>query len=182
MVMAIITVCGMAGKRHDFMRGFTVYELLIVLSIIAIFSALAAPAMRELTTSTHTNLATEVLHATLRLAQSEAIKRNAVVRVCPSSDAETCSTARKWEIGWLVYVDASGKATRKASDPILHIGKARPYVRIHGPRNTIKFNGNGRGSSGSLSLCTVTGRPLRRIVFSSLGRIRVVREGIVCDE
>ncbi len=63
------------------MSGFTLIELMIVMVIIAIGVALAAPSFRSIIEKRHLIAATEDIAAFMIFAQSEAIKRNEEVSV-----------------------------------------------------------------------------------------------------
>ena len=55
--------------------GFTAIELMVVVAIVAILTALAAPSFATMVESWRVRLATEHLQSTLYYARSEAIKR-----------------------------------------------------------------------------------------------------------
>src|SRR5688572_8223327 len=58
-------------------RGFTLIELLVTIAVVAIFSALAGPAFREMIANQRVRSGTSALNESLWLARSEAVKRNA---------------------------------------------------------------------------------------------------------
>ena len=82
-------------------RGFTVIELLTVMVVVGVMVALAAPSMRDLIVRTRLKTAATDLHSSLTLARSEAIKRNAGMRIVPVNSAN-------WALGWSVQVQSSG--------------------------------------------------------------------------
>jgi type IV fimbrial biogenesis protein FimT len=102
-----------AHKPLHSANGFTLFELMIVLSIAAILAALAVPAMHSFLQtqeqiSAVTNLVTE-----LNYARSEAIKEDVPVSgtnctgtgvcLCASANGSTCDPAGNWNNGWIVY-------------------------------------------------------------------------------
>jgi type IV fimbrial biogenesis protein FimT len=58
-------------------RGFTLIELLVTIVVVAIFSAIAGPAFREMIANQRVRSGTSALNESLWLARSEAVKRNA---------------------------------------------------------------------------------------------------------
>ena len=58
------------------------------------------------------------------LARSEAIKRNGVVSLCPSTDGEQCCPAgTPWHRGWIVFVngDRDAPAERDPGEDLLQV-------------------------------------------------------------
>jgi type IV fimbrial biogenesis protein FimT len=93
-------------------RGFTLPELLTVLTVTGIVLVIAVPNLLSMVRSdTLTTTANNLVFA-LNYARNEAVKRDTVVSVCPSSDGQTClSGSTSWATGWMVYYTASGSTT-----------------------------------------------------------------------
>ncbi len=82
-------------------RGFTLVELIIVVTILGILSAMAYPSFNELIRNNRKSSYANDLLAAINVARSEAIKRNAQVTI-----QRLGSTAGQWESGWRVFVDS----------------------------------------------------------------------------
>ncbi len=85
--------------------GFTIIELMTVVTILGIFAALAAPSMADLLASTAVKGAASDFYSALIAARSEAIKRRANATVAP--------IGATWETGWTVKVGANTFQTRR---------------------------------------------------------------------
>ena len=102
-------------------RGLTVMELLIVMVLAAIILALGAPQFSEFQRNNRLTEAANDTLAALQLARTEAVKRQAPVALCATSDPEGdnpgCSpgTVR----GWIVFEDANGNCERDAGDTLV---------------------------------------------------------------
>ncbi|MBE0613901.1 MAG: GspH/FimT family pseudopilin [Burkholderiales bacterium] len=87
--------CGQFEARTPGHRGFTLTEILIVVAVIGILSALGAPAFSDLIKSQRIkSMATDV-SASLTTARSEAVKRNKNVTISPV-------VADTWKSGWKI--------------------------------------------------------------------------------
>lgn len=65
----------MKSSRNS-VAGFTITELLIVITIVGVLATIALPSFKSLTESQRVRNASYELHTILSLARSEAIKRN----------------------------------------------------------------------------------------------------------
>jgi prepilin-type N-terminal cleavage/methylation domain-containing protein len=95
-------------------RGFTLVEVLVVMTISAILLAAAVPAMQSLIYSNRVSSGANELLSSMQLARGEAVRRNGFVTICRSTNAETanptCSdaafgpyAAEDWAAGWIVF-------------------------------------------------------------------------------
>jgi type IV fimbrial biogenesis protein FimT len=103
--------------------GFTMVELLTVLTIIGILLALATPSMARFAADWRVKNAGNSLIGQLRLARVEAIRQSRPVILCPVTSAGnlTCdSTTQEWKNGWLLFVDVNNNgAYDSATDKLL---------------------------------------------------------------
>ena len=81
--------------------GFTMVELLTALAVLAVLVALAVPNFNDASLSARLNGFANSLMAAAQVARSEAIKRNATIKLCASDGGETCNGS-DWEQGWIV--------------------------------------------------------------------------------
>jgi type IV fimbrial biogenesis protein FimT len=76
--------------------------MMTAIFIMAILVGLAVPSFREASLSSKLSGFANDIVASTQLARSEAIKRNAPVTLCASSNGTTCASSGNWRMGWIV--------------------------------------------------------------------------------
>ncbi len=160
-------------KKHS---GFTLIELMIVLGIVAILMAFAAPSFQNFVKNDRLSTQINTLVAHLAYARSEAVLRAQQVGLCASSNQTTC-TGGDWKDGWLVYVDSDNSDSYNAStDTILRVNQALSGNNELSSTIGTNFLYDDRGyaiSNGSFSLCDDRSTAYAKmIVISNTGRVR----------
>lgn len=116
-------------------RGFTLPELLIVVTVLGVLITLAVPSFAEFVRNQRVKTASFDLFSSLIVARSEAITRNANVTITP--------TGGTWTNGWSVtYIDGGG------STVIVRSQEAIPSIAITGPTSVV-YRGSGRLNAAS---------------------------------
>jgi type IV fimbrial biogenesis protein FimT len=166
------------GKKSSY-PGFTLVELLVIISILAILLALAAPSFTDQILGSRLGAAANDFAASTNLARGEAIKRNTPVRLCASSCAATdtscsCASSGGWQQGWVILPGPTGAAA-----PI-HRHTALPSgLQMTGSTLTITFNPTGVGTTTTtLTLCRYSpsaGSQERTIDVSTTGRASIAK-------
>jgi type IV fimbrial biogenesis protein FimT len=148
-----------------FVRGFTVIELMITLTLVAILVGVAAPSIREAMMSIRVTGQTNDLMSDLALARSEAARRNVPVVVCSSNNGTTCTNSA-WNEGWVVYPDVvvDGVQATNADEQFI---KARRKLE---------------GTNALVLNCAPAGvNADKRVTYGSLGSAGGVLKFTLCD-
>jgi len=114
--------------KNDLVRGFTMIEMMTVLSVLTVLVLLAAPAFSELSASQRVQTAAEDIFTSLLRARGEAIKQNTDVTVAPAGSPAA------WINGWKVSVGGTDVATHGATSS----------VAISGPGTAVTYRNSGR--------------------------------------
>ncbi|MFT5709774.1 MAG: type IV fimbrial biogenesis protein FimT [Halioglobus sp.] len=109
--------------------GFTLIELMAVLAVLAITLSLAVPGMQRTVSNTRLRAEANRLLSALNLARSEAIGRNGLVSVCPSSFASdgVARCSRSYADGWIVFTNRDkDRVVDEGSDEIIRVFSGLP--------------------------------------------------------
>ncbi|WP_254628838.1 MULTISPECIES: GspH/FimT family pseudopilin [Halomonadaceae] len=127
--------------------GFTLIELLVTVALIVIIATVAVPSFSGLVNDNRLTTVTNNLNATLRLARSEAIKRNRTLTLCGLNG---CGS--DWSTGWQLV-------TKKTD------GTVESVVQQHAVRDdgvtitsnaSVTFNSFGRPDGASSYCLTIS--------------------------
>jgi type IV fimbrial biogenesis protein FimT len=148
--------------------GFTLVELLVVMTIAAILLAVGIPNLRSFIISNRLATASNDFFSALNLARSEAIKRSGSVTLARKS-----STTKNWSEGWTI---SAGADTVRESDAL---GDQLTLYSDAGAADSIAFDAQGRASAAAVFIVcyggsvTADGEQRARALFvNTSGRVR----------
>lgn len=178
---------------HRYASGFTLIELMVVISLIAILMGLAAPNFINARRNSELAATANEFLAALTAARAEAMKRQQRTFVVPADGAN-------WTSGWIAFVDVNNNVTlatlameadvdleitRRATLPdtmTVPLSAASTGFDDAGVKYAM-FNGNGfmtligggfpAGAAHSVDISNGTGT--RRIIAATTGRVRVCK-------
>jgi len=158
-------------------RGFTLYELLITLVLIALISGLAVPSLEANIARQRQRAEINALFHAIHLARKESIMRRKVVSLCPSVDGQTCTPGRDWSSGWLMFEnsDRDSPPSVDANETVLSHHRVDNAVDISANRRGFTLRATFlRATNGTFVFCDPKGRiKPRALVLSYTGRPRV---------
>jgi type IV fimbrial biogenesis protein FimT len=104
------------------LSGFTLVEILVAVTVVAILLTVGIPSFRYVTNSNRIAAEINGLLGDMQYARSEAIKEGSPVTVCISTNGTSCvANATTWQSGWIVFADANGNAAVDAGDVVLRV-------------------------------------------------------------
>jgi type IV fimbrial biogenesis protein FimT len=113
--------------RHS---GFTLFELMVGLSIMGILVSLAVPSFQEYGRNSRVAAAQNDLVTAFNYARSEAIRRSMTVTVCATATFTSCGTTAAWPNGWFAFADTNGNGTRQNDEEILQLWRGPGEVDV----------------------------------------------------
>jgi type IV fimbrial biogenesis protein FimT len=108
-----------ASRRTQ--AGINIVELMIVICILGLSLGLGVPSFQSLKIRSDRSSALIELVSAVTLARSEAAMRGTPISVCASSDGSSCSGARDWSTGWLVFQDEDEDLTVEAQTQVIRV-------------------------------------------------------------
>ena len=133
--------------------GFTLIELMFVLSVAAILLSVAIPALQMFTTNSKQTGAINEFVSSMHLARNTAITTNARVTMCASSNATSCE-AVSWDSGWILFRDANSNQTIDGTETIIGTGSPDDGLDIVSAQygQFLMYRPNGRVMSANVGI------------------------------
>jgi type IV fimbrial biogenesis protein FimT len=158
--------------------GFTLWELLCVLTIAGVSLAWGAPALRGLLSDARRTSEVNAFVAAVQLARSESAKRARSVVLCKTEDWLRCGGSEmRFDAGWMVFVNEDGTRPphRAPGEPLLLARRPRTGASATANRHLFEFRPFGlRSTNGTVTFCDWRGAAAARaVIVSYTGRPRV---------
>jgi type IV fimbrial biogenesis protein FimT len=163
-------------KGLSVVRGISLLEMLIVITLTGIFAAFAVPALSDLVERNRTRALADLLRSSLAQARAHSVVTQQDMLVCGSSDGVGCDGG--WSTGWLVI------SPLPDAEPIsVHQLSAVDRLHWQGFSGVIRFRSNGTAplSNGRFVICRGKQGVAWQLVMNRQGRARLV-EGLEEDQ
>ena len=157
-------------------QGFTLVELLITLSVLAVITAIAVPAMTNLINSIGQQTQVNQLLADLNFARSQAITSRRTVSLCAGETS--CNGLARWKSQIIVFEDLDANGALDEHEQPLRISTitANHAWKWGNFRNrrymSFKPNGTTHSLNGTFTLCR-DNEALKAVVINITGRTRL---------
>ena len=169
-------VLGAKGKN-----GFTLVELIVTVTVLAIIVAIATPSILTQLTRMEARRVKTQLQNTLALAKAESYITRQDILVCLSNDGKQCD--RNSDNMLILFVDKNGNKNFDANADTLVLNQSLNLkystlkLRVGANRHYIKFwgdSGKPRGHFGHIKYCptSIYNNTMYQISFNQNGRIR----------
>ena len=162
-----------AADRH----GFTLPELLVTLTIVAVMITVGIPSLIRLTEESRVRSDMRLLHRTFALAHSNAVMTGSHITLCPLDNAGGCT--KDWSGQLVMFTDSNDNQSLDTGEVVVAELAAIDDGRIsrsYGSRDAVTFGplGSAFGHNATLKYCfngsSVLGGTL---IVSGPGRIRL---------
>ncbi|MCW8127499.1 GspH/FimT family pseudopilin [Microbulbifer halophilus] len=156
--------------------GFTLVELMLTLTILAVVMAVAIPPMADFLNRHRNETQRQRLFDLVALARSKAYSEGKIYTLCGSTDGEECSG--DWSAYILLFVDSNGNHERESDETIerkisdlpadasLEWNSLQDYLQYRPDGHTQRQTGNfkycppdGAPDYGWIIVLNATGRP-----------------------
>ena len=182
-------------RNRGFAQGFTLIELMIVLTVLGAMMAFAVPNFKEYRRNSALTNAVNTFVSSIYRTRTEAMKGGVPAILAPCND-DCTSTGTDWSKGWAIFADRDGNdaydaptATEEKDGDLIFVqrGDEIPdYIAISvGSSGVVKFSGTGFPAGiGTVGNLTVNvnrtdrqddNRFVRRVKISKSGRVRTCR-------
>lgn len=166
--------------NYSLIRGFTLLELLITISIVFILIFVAVPNLIDFHHKQNADTVRADIRRTLSVARQYAVSTQKTITACGIVDTHTCT--KNNISGFLVFVDENNNKALDSNEYLLlnRELKHQGFLKLSASLGAkhIQFNGNGSSKQAGSFIYCVPEKPTlaRRIVFSMTGRSYIGRD------
>jgi type IV fimbrial biogenesis protein FimT len=160
-------------------RGFTLLELMVTLTVVAILGVIAIPNFRTFMLNERRDSLVDSLTASLQYARNQALNLNEKTTLCAGQPGNSC-TGGAWTGGWEVVQAPAGATSVVLNSHVIQVASTAPTVRALASSTAFAFAGNGlvtftpaANTTDTIQICDARGSAFARAVeINSAGYIQ----------
>lgn len=161
-------------------NGFTLFELIVSVAIIAIIAAVAMPYFQQQMAQQEIKSTIAKLINANQSSKNLALLHHSNIVICPSKQLTQCESAQ-WSNGFIVFTDFNKNRTVDEDEKILHseelnlkYGTLNWKGTLNIPSITfLAISGLPNGSNGGFYYCSSMGLPHQKLNLSRMGHTRL---------
>lgn len=115
--------------------GFSLIELMVVISVLAILASIAAPSFQDSFEAYRVASARDNLVSTIQFARTEAIRTGQPVVIRRKAGC----ASNNWGCGWVLFRDTNGNNTQQVGEPSIRETEAQRSVSIRSTAGSPDF-------------------------------------------
>lgn len=151
-------------------KGFTLLELMLVITVAAVILGLGIPNMTQFVRNNRMTSAANDMLAAIHTARTEAVKRRTNISMCfsdnPTAATPTCTNAGR---GWVVFVDTNFNYAVDSGDTVLLQHDTLPATVFSTMKKTTSAGAADTANKGvtfaASGFVKVSNTPVRNIVL-----------------
>lgn len=164
-------------SKHSIIDGFTLVEVMIAISVMAILIFGGVPSFIQLIRDTSVSTQSNSLVAAIGLARSEAVRRGVDVHLTAVTDDKN-ETA--WSNGWVIWVDSDNDNARESSEVLRNYKSPDGELVLDKNVTDIVFNSQGEIRGGDIYIFQLKppgcqAQEKREIKIKSTGRPSITK-------
>ena len=165
--------------RLKLVRGFTMIELAVTLTVLAVLVVIGAPSLTQLIRDSRLTTQADLLVSSLNAARIEAIKQRKNMAVCastsPNDTTPSCSgSSADWNSGWLIY-DSGGSV-------VVQRTQAKSGVVVTTSSDRVTFNATLGSASAAVTFdVCVAGSKKQQVSVALSGHVSKTITTDVCS-
>jgi len=141
-------------------NGFSLFELMIIIAILGLTMAMAAPSLVTMIDNNRISASANDFIAGLQFAKAESASRVNPVTICKkNAGGDDCVAGGDWSQGWIVFSDTDGDASVDGGEVVLLNHEAlNPKITFGGTagvQNSITYRPSGSTSITSTEVLMV---------------------------
>jgi type IV fimbrial biogenesis protein FimT len=160
------------------LKGTTLIELMVVVSILAILGTVGVPSFLSILTKSRITSETNQLNGLIRFARFKAIENEQLTVLCPTSNYSLCNEG--WNAPKMVFIDANHNNERDPQEPMLmSMPKSNNNNQIYSRNRALKFYESGiTASPASVRICpdSKEAKYAKLLTVSLQGKIKLSRD------